>query len=75
MTDRQLGLFYALFGLMAFVLVLIFAQLSSTPMGAVDYAHKLCQEIYGPQTQATWVADRLMCETARGEILPVKRPI
>jgi hypothetical protein len=75
MTDSQLGFLYALVGLMALI---VFVALESVirpePTSAQEYADRLCQELYGPQTQATWVADRLMCETARGEILPTKRP-
>jgi hypothetical protein len=43
------------------------------PTNAQEYADKLCQELYGPQVGATWEKGTLMCETARGEIIDVRR--
>jgi len=74
MTSAQLGTLYA------FVIILfvaMFAALSSMldkPTSAEQYADKFCQQTYGPQVAAYWVADRMMCITQRGEILPTKRP-
>jgi len=66
----QLGLVTAAFVFVGLATYLEYRQ----PMSAMDHANRLCQEIYGPQTGATWTGDRMMCETVRGEILPVKRP-
>ena len=73
MTDTQLGIIYA-FNILLFVL--LFALLSSMldkPTTAMQYADKLCQQLYGPQVGAIWT-DKLMCQTVRGEILPIKQP-
>jgi hypothetical protein len=73
MNDRQLGFMYVFIGLLA---VLIFAGLEaviSNPASAEEYADQLCKELYGPQVGATWEKGTLMCESARGEIIEVRR--
>ena len=73
MSDRQMGLMYAFIGLLA---VMVFAGLEavlSKPTNAQEYADQLCKELYGPQVGATWEKGALMCESARGEIIEVRR--
>jgi hypothetical protein len=73
MSDSQMGLMYAFIGLLA---VLVFAGLEAVlnkPTTAEQYANQLCKELYGPQTGATWEKGTLMCESARGEIIEVRR--
>jgi hypothetical protein len=73
MTDKQLLVFYVVFiGLMVLISALVGGAMHK-PMDAQAYADKLCQELYGPQTGATWEKGTLMCETARGEIIEVRR--
>ena len=43
------------------------------PVTAQQLADKLCQELYGPQVGATWVEDKLMCESVRGELIEIRR--
>jgi hypothetical protein len=73
-SDGQLGWLYFFMLMLMLLIVVLFHHLNAKPMGAMDYANKLCQEIYGPQTAAHWAGDRMMCITQRGEILPVKKP-
>jgi hypothetical protein len=74
MNDSQLGYLYAI---MALFVVLMFVFLESLqrpePVTEQQLADRLCQEIYGPQTGATWVDGKLMCETVRGEVIEVRR--
>jgi len=73
MSDKQLFVLYTVvlvvwvgsFGLMHTLL--------KTPTSAEEYANQLCKELYGPQTGATWEKGTLMCETARGEIIEVRK--
>jgi hypothetical protein len=74
MTDKQLGVLYTIMLTLLFTVILGMSHLLDKPMSAEDYADKLCQELYGPQTAAHWSGDRMMCITQRGEILPAKRP-
>lgn len=73
-SDGQLGWLYFFMLMLMLLIVVVFHHLTAKPMSAMDYANKLCQEIYGPQTAAHWAGDRMMCITQRGEILPVKKP-
>lgn len=74
LNDSQLGYLYAL---MALFVVLMFVFLESLqrpePVTKQELADRLCQEIYGPQTGATWDTGTFMCQTARGDIIEVKR--
>jgi hypothetical protein len=73
MTDKQLGIFYVVFlGVVISMAVLVDGILRK-PMGAQEYADKLCQELYGPQVGATWEKGTLMCESVRGEIIEVRK--
>lgn len=69
MIDRNLSLFFALVWVIS-----MFALVSylDKPMSAEQYADKLCQELYGPQTGHKWVDATLMCETVRGEVLAIR---
>jgi hypothetical protein len=74
MNDRQLGFFYTIALTLGLTLVLGTSHyLDGDPMSAEDYADKLCQEIYGPQTGHKWVDGKMMCETVRGEIVAVRK--
>jgi len=70
MGDKQLSVFYTIMLTIWFVVILSLSYLldDSKLMSAEDYADKLCQELYGPQTGHKWVDALLMCETVRGEI-------
>jgi hypothetical protein len=70
MDDKQLGVLYTIMLTIWLVVILSLSYLldDSKPMSAEDYANKLCQELYGPQTGHKWVDASLMCETVRGEV-------
>ena len=73
MTDKQLFIFYCVFVGVIVSLAALVDSLIRKPMDAQAYADKLCQELYGPQTGATWEKGTLMCETARGEVIEVRK--
>lgn len=73
MTDRQLFIFYCVFVGVIISLASLAHSVFRKPMDAQEYADKLCQELYGPQTGATWEKGTLMCETAKGEVIEVRR--
>ena len=73
MSDKQLGTLYAVFAVLFVVSAILVDQAIDKPMDAQTYADKLCQELYGPQVGATWEKGTLMCESARGEILQLRR--
>jgi hypothetical protein len=73
MTDKQLGILYGIMFLMAVVVGVTLEALLNKPTSAEGYANALCQELYGPQTGATWEKGTLMCESVRGEIIEVRR--
>ena len=74
MTSKQLAVFYTVFLTIFFAAMLGLSHyLDDRPMYAEDYANKLCQAAYGPQTGAAWSGEGLVCETVRGEIHPIKR--
>jgi hypothetical protein len=73
MNDKQL---FVLYTVVLVVWVGSFALMHhflKPPTTAEQYADKLCQELYGPQTGATWEKGTLMCESVRGEIIEVRR--
>jgi hypothetical protein len=74
MNDGQLGFLYVFCAMLAVMVFVALEEMMVKPMGAQEYADKLCQEIYGPQTGATWETGALMCQTARGEIIEVRSP-
>jgi hypothetical protein len=76
MDDKQLGVLYTIMLTIWMVAVLGLSHLLDNPktMTAEDYADKLCQELYGPQTGHKWVDASLRCETVRGELLAVRKP-
>jgi len=74
MTKKQLNVFYAIVLTVWMASVLGLSHYLDKPMSAQQYADKLCQELYGPQTGHKWVDASLMCETVRGELLAIKRP-
>ena len=73
MSDKQMGTLYFVMGIIFLGFFVALEDMLSKPMDAQAYADKLCQELYGPQTGATWEKGTLMCETARGEIIEVRR--
>ena len=73
MTDKQLLIFYIVFVGTVVSMAALVSNVLHKPMGAQEYADKLCQELYGPQTGATWEKGTLMCETAKGEVIEVRR--
>ena len=72
MNDKQLGVLYTIMLTIWLVAVLGLSHLLDEPMTADDYADRLCQELYGPQTGHKWVDASLMCETVRGEVVAVR---
>jgi hypothetical protein len=73
LNDKQLAVLYTI---MLMCWVCTFALLHyalKEPAGEHNHADKLCQELYGPQTGAHWKDNTLMCQTARGEILQLRR--
>jgi hypothetical protein len=73
MSDRQMGFMYVFVGLLATMIFVGIDAMLTKPIGAEGYANQLCKELYGPQTGATWEKGTLMCETAKGEIIEVRR--
>ena len=73
MSDRQMGFMYVFVGLLATLVFVGLEAILVKPTTAEQYADKLCQELYGPQVGATWEKGTLMCESARGEIIEVRR--
>ena len=73
MSDKQMGFMYVFIGLLATLVFVMLEAMLANPIGAEGYADKLCQELYGPQTGATWEKGTLMCESAKGEIIEVRR--
>jgi hypothetical protein len=73
MSDKQIGMLYGVVFLMAVIVGVTLEALLAKPTSAEEYAHALCQELYGAQTGATWEKGTLMCESARGEFIEVKK--
>ena len=73
MSDKQLFVLYTVVLVVWVGSFALMHTLLKPPTSAEGYANQLCQELYGPQTGATWEKGRLMCETVRGEIIEVRR--
>ena len=74
MNDKQLGILYTIMLTIWLASVLGLSHyLDQPPLSADEYADRLCQELYGPQTGHTWVDASLMCETVRGEVVAVRK--
>jgi hypothetical protein len=73
MTDKQLGIIYTVMLTIWLASMLGLAHYLDKPMSAEDYADKLCQSLYGPQTGHKWIDASLMCETARGEYIELRK--
>jgi hypothetical protein len=73
MNDKQLGIIYTVMLTIWLASMLGLAHYLDKPMSAEDYADKLCQELYGPQTGHKWVDASLMCETVRGEYIELRK--
>lgn len=73
MSDKQLFIFYCVFVCIVVSMAALVSNFIRKPMDTQAYADKLCQELYGPQTGATWEKGTLMCETAKGEVIEVRR--
>jgi hypothetical protein len=73
MSDKQMAVLYTVMLICWVVVFSLLHNLFSKPMDAQAYADKLCKELYGYQTGATWEKGTLMCESARGEIIEVRR--
>ena len=74
MSDKQLGTFYTIVLTLWLASILGLSHYLDQPMSAEQYADKLCQELYGPQTGHVWVDATLQCQTVRGEIVEVRKP-
>jgi hypothetical protein len=72
-SDKQLFVLYTVVLVVWVGSFALMHTLLKPPTSAEGYANQLCQELYGPQTGATWEKGSLMCETARGEIIEVRR--
>lgn len=73
MSDKQLFVLYTVVLVVWVGSFALMHTLLKPPTSAEGYANQLCQELYGPQTGATWEKGSLMCETARGDIIEVRR--
>jgi hypothetical protein len=74
MNDKQLGTLYTIMLTIWLASVLGLSHyLDQPPLSADEYADRLCQELYGPQTGHKWVDASLMCETVRGEVVSVRK--
>jgi hypothetical protein len=73
MNDKQMGVLYFVMGIVFLGIFVALDDMLKKPTNAQEYADKLCQELYGPQVGATWEKGTLMCESARGEIIEVRR--
>ena len=72
-SDKQLFVLYTVVLVVWVGSFALMHTLLKPPTSAEGYANQLCQELYGPQTGATWEKGSLMCETARGDIIEVRR--
>ena len=73
MTDKQLGRVYTVTIAIWLASMLGLAHYLDKPMSAEDYADKLCQELYGPQVGHKWLDASLVCETASGEYIELRK--
>jgi hypothetical protein len=74
MNDKQLAVLYTIMLVLWVGTFVLLDQLSKVPIETEDYADRLCQELYGPQTGAHWDGNTLLCQTVRGEILQLREP-
>ncbi len=74
LNDKQLAVLYTVMLVLWVGTFVLLDQLSKVPIETEDYADRLCQELYGPQTGAHWKDNTLMCQTARGDMLPLREP-
>jgi hypothetical protein len=74
LNDKQLAVLYTVMLVLWVGTFVLLDQLSKVPIETEDYADRLCQELYGPQTGAYWKDSNLMCQTARGDMLPLREP-
>ena len=72
MNDKQLGVLYTIMLTCWVGSFALLHHLLKPPTNMDEYADKICQDLYGPQTGHKWVDDALMCETARGEVLAIR---
>ena len=73
MSDKQMGVLYFVMGIVFLGFFVAVEDMLNKPTTAEQYADQLCKELYGPQVGATWEKGTLMCESARGEIIEVRR--
>jgi hypothetical protein len=73
MNDSQLAFLYVFVGVLATLVFVALEAVMNERDVQVNHADKLCQELYGPQTGAHWNDNTLKCQTARGEILQLRR--
>jgi hypothetical protein len=74
MDDKQLAVLYTIVLVLWVGTFVLMHHLGKAPTETENYADRLCQELYGPQTGAHWQDNTLMCQTVRGEILPLREP-
>lgn len=73
MTDKQLAAVYAVMITGWVLSIFVIVKFITPATSAEQHANKLCSELYGPQVGAVWVDGTLLCQSARGELLSVKR--
>lgn len=71
--SRDSCFYYTLVILCFFISTFLLGQWLDREIAPDEHANKVCQHLYGPQTGAAWQNDLMVCETVRGEILPLKR--
>jgi len=72
MNDKQLGVLYTIVLVLWVGSFAVLHHLLKMPIDTEGYADRICQDLYGPQSGHRWVDNALMCETVRGELLPVR---
>jgi hypothetical protein len=73
MGDKQLLVLYAIMLALWAGTFALLHHLGKPPTSTEQYADKICQDLYGPQTGHKWIDGKLKCETVRGEILQLRR--
>jgi hypothetical protein len=73
MSTKQMGILYFVMGIIFLGFFVAVEDMLNKPTSAEGYANQLCKELYGPQVGATWEKGTLMCESARGEIIEVRK--
>jgi hypothetical protein len=74
MNDSQLAFMYVFIGVLATLIFVMLESILNERDVQVNHADKLCQELYGPQSGALWEGNTLKCQTARGDMLPLREP-